>query len=114
VKIVFFHEEVAGYHFQNISPCLTDPLIIEVVINELVQDLSDSIDAVAEEFYRKFSDWCSLFRIRGCKFTLDASLCYFSKLVAGRTCHGTAAIPQHHPYSHCLVPLHWPVPQSVG
>jgi hypothetical protein len=41
---------VAGYPFKNISACLTDPLIIVVIINGLVQDLLDSSDAVADEF----------------------------------------------------------------
>lgn len=105
---------VAGYPFENITACLTDPLISEVVINGLVQHLRDSSDAVPDKFCRKFSDWCSFLCLRGCKFTLDGLLCYFLKPVTGMTCHGTEAVPQHHPYSHRLVLLHWPVPQSFG
>ena len=50
--------------------------IMSIIIYELVHDLRDHVDDVAEKFRRKFSHWCFFFFcIRDCKFTLDALLC---------------------------------------
>jgi hypothetical protein len=64
---------------------LTAPLPVSVIIDELVHDLRDRGDAVAEEFCGEVSHWCSLFCIKGFRFTLDALLCQFSKFVIAKT-----------------------------
>lgn len=75
---------VAVCHIKSALPCPRALFIIRLVIFEMVLDFCDYGGAVAEQI-PKFSHWCFLFFIRGCKFTLDGLLCYFSKLVIGKT-----------------------------